>query len=701
MDTDRKQGKPLAPRSVDVASMVKDATDQAGSISVGRFHQNLHATVQAALDAGERVTLYADGKPANIVAIERSMLRDEKGQRWGAMTLMSDPDGRHGNRLTIGAVGQAPERAPSTHGAPAQSLSALADARSDVRAHVAQVRGWSPEEAARQAAADLSAYHAPRDSRAGDTNAMQHLRKDMALRSRNSEPYRAELQRLDPGTLRDVLLQPIASRGRGGPEPTEQAQPSSRSHEAGSSTPQQRAVPAKEEPGKAAGTPENIVAAVTGLKRSVESELDAQQRQAAKATIGANDRQGDAKRDVIDHMTSDELKRFTAAGADKSKAEQVLREAASREERAAATGAVREPVPPLAERFNITRRLFTKEYEFRDQPGKVAFSERFNTLRSGHNTPTAAIAMIDRAGERGWSTVRLTGAAEFVRQAWIAAEARGIKAIGYEPTKGDIEAARAERERLGKTAQWQGGMVERAADRAASVPDRAPDRTADRTADRPPAEAARDGTRPASEQSGQRNDARTLEPLIAAAASARQSEEAIRRDPNTDDERRSLAKEERKVAEFAAMTDRAAPEQASNGKAANSSLEPVVADIPSLAAASASRDSKAAERNDKERDPSRSNAEKHRERSDRTDERLVRGVGAVAFMRALEQVMERDGVPQQLRPEIRTVAQAQFAALRAEGKTVRVPLVDRTAPRRVPVQLPHHDIKRAAQERTR
>ncbi|MBI5792554.1 MAG: hypothetical protein HZA63_13875 [Rhodocyclales bacterium] len=70
-------------------------------------------------------------------------------------------------------------------------------------------------------------------------------------------------------------------------------------------------------------------------------------------------------------------------------------------------------------------------------------------------------------------------------------------------------------------------------------------------------------------------------------------------------------------------------------------------------------------------------------------------------MRALEQVMERDGVPMERRPEIRTVAERQFAALRAEGKTVRVPLVHREAPRRVPVQLPQYEVKRAAQERAR
>ncbi len=41
------------------------------------------------------------------------------------------------------------------------------------------------------------------------------------------------------------------------------------------------------------------------------------------------------------------------------------------------------------------------------------------------------------AAHRGWKRVELTGSAEFRREAWLAASARGIEANGYEPTELD------------------------------------------------------------------------------------------------------------------------------------------------------------------------------------------------------------------------------------------------------------------------
>lgn len=107
--------------------------------------------------------------------------------------------------------------------------------------------------------------------------------------------------------------------------------------------------------------------------------------------------------------------------------------------------------PPLEERFNIVKSFLRgRDYEFRDQPGKVAFSERALSMTSTVDTPAVVKAMFDRAQERGWTEVRVKGSEEFQRQAWIAATARGIKAVGYEPTNGDRVAAVQEHTRLGK-----------------------------------------------------------------------------------------------------------------------------------------------------------------------------------------------------------------------------------------------------------
>lgn len=212
------------------------------------------------------------------------------------------------------------------------------------------------------------------------------------------------------------------------------------------------------------------------------------------------------------------------------------------------------PGVPLEDRFNVSRRWTTREYEFRDQPGRVAFRESFRSLRSEQHGGAAVVAMVDRAVERGWDRVRADGSAEFRRQTWIAGSARGLTVVGHEPTPGDREAARNEQRRVGS---------------------RLPDR------------------------------------------------ESVRIGPDL---------------------QRPAP-------------------------------------------------------AGRPAERTGRASGA-AVMRALELVMERDGVPQQHRTAIRNLVSSQLAAWQATGRDARLRVVDRAAPRR-PQVLPHHELRRAAQERTR
>ena len=92
--------------------------------------------------------------------------------------------------------------------------------------------------------------------------------------------------------------------------------------------------------------------------------------------------------------------------------------------------------------------LVAKEYHFRDQAGKVAFTEKMFSLNTTSESPAAIKAMVERAAERGWETVSLKGSPEFVRQGWIAANAHGLKAVGHTPTPGDREAVAKERARL-------------------------------------------------------------------------------------------------------------------------------------------------------------------------------------------------------------------------------------------------------------
>ena len=109
----------------------------------------------------------------------------------------------------------------------------------------------------------------------------------------------------------------------------------------------------------------------------------------------------------------------------------------------------RRALPPLEDRFNVKRvGLVEKEYHFRDQAGKVAFTDKFMSISTGSESPAAIKGMVDRAAERGWQTVRLNGSSEFIRQGWIAATAQGLKAVGHSPTIADREAASKERARL-------------------------------------------------------------------------------------------------------------------------------------------------------------------------------------------------------------------------------------------------------------
>ena len=109
----------------------------------------------------------------------------------------------------------------------------------------------------------------------------------------------------------------------------------------------------------------------------------------------------------------------------------------------------RRAIEPLEDRFNVLRTgPVEKEYHFRDQAGKVAFTDRLFSISTTSESPAAIKGMVERAAERGWQTVSLKGSAEFVRQGWIAANAQGLNAVGHTPTASDRDAVIKERARL-------------------------------------------------------------------------------------------------------------------------------------------------------------------------------------------------------------------------------------------------------------
>jgi len=108
----------------------------------------------------------------------------------------------------------------------------------------------------------------------------------------------------------------------------------------------------------------------------------------------------------------------------------------------------------LAERYLIKRAPVTvgdvtigrTEYRFRGDTTRVAFTESTFRLATDNNSPSVARSMVDVAEARNWRALRVSGNEDFRRMVWLEASVRGVKAVGYEPSQGDLEALRKERD---------------------------------------------------------------------------------------------------------------------------------------------------------------------------------------------------------------------------------------------------------------
>lgn len=101
---------------------------------------------------------------------------------------------------------------------------------------------------------------------------------------------------------------------------------------------------------------------------------------------------------------------------------------------AAAEKRRQELLASLAQRFTIN----AGEYRFRSEQHRVAFVDRERTVTTDRNEPEVARAMVDLAEAKGWRTVQLKGTEPFRAAAWMEASVRGLKSVGYEPTRADL-----------------------------------------------------------------------------------------------------------------------------------------------------------------------------------------------------------------------------------------------------------------------
>lgn len=108
----------------------------------------------------------------------------------------------------------------------------------------------------------------------------------------------------------------------------------------------------------------------------------------------------------------------------------------------------------LMERYLIKRATLTvndvsvgtTEYRFRGDTSRVAFTETGFKLATDANSPSVARSMVDVAQARNWQSLRVSGSEEFRRLVWLEAGARGVKALGYEPSPADLERLKVERD---------------------------------------------------------------------------------------------------------------------------------------------------------------------------------------------------------------------------------------------------------------
>ncbi|HET9239196.1 MAG TPA: LPD7 domain-containing protein [Oligoflexus sp.] len=92
-------------------------------------------------------------------------------------------------------------------------------------------------------------------------------------------------------------------------------------------------------------------------------------------------------------------------------------------------------------------RVAGSRFYFKEQPSKVAFKDKGESLVSASNDERVAKAMAAMADAKGWKTISVSGHPDFKRQVWMEATLRGIDVRGFKPTEQDLELLEGRRDR--------------------------------------------------------------------------------------------------------------------------------------------------------------------------------------------------------------------------------------------------------------
>ncbi|MFN3710617.1 MAG: LPD7 domain-containing protein [Alishewanella aestuarii] len=78
------------------------------------------------------------------------------------------------------------------------------------------------------------------------------------------------------------------------------------------------------------------------------------------------------------------------------------------------------------------------KYYFGNRPDSLAFVDKGARLQTKLSNAQVAGSMVDIAEARGWTEIQVKGTADFRRDAWLEASARGLAVQGYKPKEEDL-----------------------------------------------------------------------------------------------------------------------------------------------------------------------------------------------------------------------------------------------------------------------
>lgn len=278
-------------------------------------------------------------------------------------------------------------------------------------ARAAEAAKWTPEQAAARAGRDVEAYRDERSSLEKD-----YQLGDMGRNADVNPHYRAALEEAAPDIAASIDARREAARQAeagakqtGIPDADLDAQLAAQEVKARGLDPR---MPEQDQPGSKSAT---AAALAAEQEAQVDKALDVQladdlrQRKAREAAA-----QGQGENAVNVEKTGKELENGDF-------------------------------IMPrrIVQRYNeVDGKFFTKDA----QRPMVMFEDKGNKLATSTTDRQAVEDMVTLAKAKQWESLKLSGSAEFRREAWLQAESQGIRTQGYTPKQADLAALEALRE---------------------------------------------------------------------------------------------------------------------------------------------------------------------------------------------------------------------------------------------------------------